>query len=825
MNLKRETFGITGMSCAACAARVERAAKSVGGVVRADVNLLANSMEAEFDADAVGVHDIVAAVKKAGYGAEVQSSAFSRAHGKSAERLRSLAVLCISVFFALLVAVFAHLGGAPFADGVGVARAGILSAAIQMVLCAVVMVANGGVLKNGLVCLFKCSPNMNSLVALSATAAFVFGVVRIALSAAGVGTEVDGLFFESAAMVLAIVGIGKFMESGAKNRTTKAVEKLLDLAPKKALVRRGGSFAEIPAQDVAVGDILAVKAGFVVPADGVVTEGTGLLDESALTGESLPVEKRRGDTVTGSAVNISGYFLMRADRVGGDTAFAQIAKLVSEAVSGKAPIARTADRVSAYFVPFVIAASAVTACVWLALGVSAGFAFGAAMGVLVVACPCALGLATPTAVMTAIGRGARLGILVKSARTLQEAAGVRAVAFDKTGTLTLSKITVSKVLPAGGFSESEVLGIAAALEKFSSHPIASAILGECAARSVGIPVAEDFAAAEGAGLEGRIGGAPAFVGNVAMLEKAGAENTLLAEASALSDDGKTCVYCVLDGSLAGVIALEAPPRPDAQKAVAALKEAGIKVVMLTGDNPRTARSVAARLGIDDVRARLLPADKARIVRDLAVEHGSVAFVGDGVNDAPALASANVGIAVGTGNDIAVESAGIVIPRADTALVAASLELGRAAMRNVKENLFWAFFYNALAIPVAAGVLYAPFGIMLTPSVAAAAMCFSSVSVVANALRLRGFLPKIFGKVSEGENKMKIEVYIDGMQCSHCAETVRRALAQVSGVESAEVSLERKRAVLECADSVSDEALKNAVENAGFCVSKILRKQS
>lgn len=813
------------MSCAACAARVERAAKSVGGVVRADVNLLANSMEAEFDADVVGAHEIVAAVKKAGYGAEVRASAFSPAHGKRAERMRSLAVLCISVLFALLVAVFAHLGGAPFADGVGVARAGILSDAIQMVLCAVVMLVNGAVLKNGLVSLFKCSPNMNSLVALSATAAFVFGAVGIALSAAGIGTEVDGLFFESAAMVLAIVGIGKFMESGAKNRTTKAVEKLLDLAPKKALVRRGEGFAEIPAQEVSVGDILAVKAGFVVPADGVVTEGAGLLDESALTGESLPVEKRRGDTVTGSTVNISGYFLMRADRVGGDTAFAQIAKLVSEAVSGKAPIARTADRVSAYFVPFVMAVAAVAACVWLALGASAGFAFGAAMGVLVVACPCALGLATPTAVMTAIGRGARLGILVKSARTLQESAGVRAVAFDKTGTLTLSKITVSKVLPAGGFSESEVLGIAAALEKFSPHPIASAILGECAARSVEIPVAEAFAAAEGAGLEGRIGGVPAFVGNAAMLERAGAENTLLAEASALSDDGKTCVYCVFGGSLAGVIALEAPPRPDAGKAVAALKEAGIKVVMLTGDNPRTARSVAARLGIDDVRARLLPADKARIVRELAAEYGSVAFVGDGVNDAPALASANVGIAVGTGNDIAVESAGIVIPRADTALVGASLELGRAAMRNVRENLFWAFFYNALAIPVAAGVLYVPFGIMLTPSVAAAAMCFSSVSVVANALRLRGFLPKILGKENEGENKMKIEVYIDGMQCPHCVATARKALAQVANVGSVEVSLEKKRAVLECADAVSDEALKNAVENAGFCVSKILRKHS
>ena len=680
---------------------------------------------------------------------------------------------------------------------------------------------------------------MDTLVAMGSTAAFVYSVSRLYVMGYAMGRgETDmahmaamNLYFESAAMILTLVTIGKYMESRSKNRTSDAITKLVDLAPKTALVVRNGRETEIPADQVQVGETVIVKPGQGIPVDGVILEGTGTVDESAITGESIPVEKKVGDRVTGATVNRAGYFQMKADRIGEDTTLSQIIRLVEEAGGSKAPIAKLADKVSGIFVPVVITIAVITIIVWLLSGATFSFALASGIAVLVISCPCALGLATPTAIMVGTGRGAEQGILIKSGESLETAHLVDTVVLDKTGTITEGHPAVAAVRMAPGVTEAELLGLAASLEKASEHPLAEAIVRYAEEAGVEVSQATEFAAEAGQGVSGMVSGRKVLAGNQKMMD---AQNVILdgmdAEAGKLSEEGRTVLYIAADQKLLGMIAVADPVKKTSAEAIREMEQMGLDVVMLTGDHEKTARAIQKQLGISRVIAQVLPQDKEREVRRLQEEGHKVAMVGDGINDAPALARADVGIAIGAGTDVAIESADIVLMKSDLLDAVTAVQLSRAVIRNIKENLFWAFCYNAIGIPLAAGVFYPLLNWQLSPMFGSAAMSFSSVFVVCNALRLKGFQPgfrkKRGGKTTavsaekkKGELTMKKTIKIEGMMCSHCTGRVDKALNALDGV-TATVSLEDKAAYVTVDGAVTDEELKKAVVDAGYEVTGI-----
>ena len=724
----------------------------------------------------------------------------------------------------------------------------------QLFLTLPVMYLNRKYYENGFRSLLHGAPNMDTLVAMGSTAAAGYSAAQLFVMGYELGRgnleaahmSAMNLYFESAAMILALVTIGKYMESRSKSHTSDALTRLMDLAPKTALVLRDGREMEIPSEEVQLGETVIVKPGQSIPVDGILIEGTGTVDESAITGESIPVEKKAGDRVTGATVNRAGYFHMKADRVGEDTTLSQIIRLVEEAGGSKAPIAKLADKVSGIFVPVVITIALITIAVWLLAGQSFSFALASGIAVLVISCPCALGLATPTAIMVGTGRGAEQGILIKSGESLETAHLVDTVVLDKTGTVTQGRPELTDIRTAEGVQEQELLMLAGSLEQASEHPLAEAIVDGAQKRGVSLEKVENFSAVAGQGVLGTVRGRKVLAGNRKMMEENGISTENLKEAAGLlAEAGKTALYIAADGRLLGLVAAADQVKETSAQAIREMEKMGLSVVMLTGDNERTAKAIQRQLGISRVVAEVLPQDKEREVRRLQEEGHKVAMVGDGINDAPALARADVGIAIGAGTDVAIESADIVLMKSDLLDAAAAIQLSRAVIKNIKENLFWAFFYNALGIPLAAGVFYPFLGWQLSPMFGSAAMSFSSVFVVSNALRLKGFRPSFrkkkeltacpvpAAKAETGvrdtelennterkeEKKMKKTMKIEGMMCGHCTGRVEKALNALDGVQ-AEVSLEDKAAYLTIDGDVSDDTLKKAVEDEGYQVVSI-----
>ena len=948
---QKQTFDVSGMTCAACSARVEKTTSGVAGVERAVVNLLKNSMEVEYDGNPATIAAISAAVEKAGYGAVPRveassaagassgpapaSAARENAAAKEAAHVRMRLIVSFVFTIPLFYLSMGYMFGWPL-PAFFLGHENMLTFAFtQFLLLLPVIFVNFKFFRVGFKTLFHGSPNMDSLIALGSTASTVYGIVAIYRIGWGMGHgDIDfahmaamDLYFESAAMILTLITLGKYFEARAKGKTTDAIAQLMDLSPKTAIRRNAdGVEEEVPAEQVRPGDILIVRAGASVPVDGVVIEGAGTVDESVITGESVPVEKGVGTAVTGATVNRTGWFAMRAERVGADTVLAGIVRMVDEATSSKAPIEKLADKISGVFVPVVIAIALLTFVIWMFVGAGVATALSHAISVLVISCPCALGLATPTAIMVGTGRGAANGILVKSAEALQTAHDVKTVVLDKTGTITKGAPEVCEVLVAEGASAlasdaagrvggapsmadgfggaqslsspgsheqstglfgscgtrfvsaagaidelncndaaATFLSLAYSLEKRSEHPLAQAIVAYAEAHGVTAEEVEAFEQVPGGGLRGQVAGRACLAGN-ARLMREGCINIAEAEGEAqrLADEGKTVLFFAVDGALAGLIALADEPKPRSAAALAELSRMGIRTVMLTGDNERTAHAIQKRVGTDGVIAGVLPQGKEEVIRDLQ-KQGTVAMVGDGVNDAPALARADVGIAIGAGTDIAIDSADIVLMKSDLADVPAAISLSRATMRNIKQNLFWALIYNVICIPVAAGALSFA-GVTLNPMIAAAAMSCSSVCVVSNALRLRGWKPVVFGEaasalepeaapdaapeavlvseagvptmdgpsaedgdgspVSAGHNGemqtekpkeivMEKKLSVEGMMCQHCVAHVKKALEGIEGVEEAVVDLDSNSATAKLSADVADQVLVDAIVDAGY----------
>lgn len=853
----KQRFDVTGMSCSACSAHVEKAVSKVPGVERVQVNLLQNSMVVEYTEGAADAASIIHAVEEAGYGASLKDQKEStRKEGnevqkRTADEARKMKRrLGWSIVFltVLMYVSMGHMLGWPLPKILTGHENMMVFALTQLFLTLPVMYLNRKYFENGFQSLIHRAPNMDTLVAMGSTAAAVYSISQLFVMAWAMGHGdmerahacVMNLYFEAAAMILTLVTIGKYMESRSKSRTSDAITRLVELAPKTALVLRDGVELLVPSEQVRMGETVIVKPGQAIPVDGVLLEGSGTVDESAITGESIPVEKSIGDRVTGATVNRAGYFRMKADRVGEDTTLSQIIRLVEEAGSSKAPIARLADKVSGIFVPVVMTIAAVTIAVWLLLGQSFSFALASGIAVLVISCPCALGLATPTAIMVGTGRGAEQGILIKSGESLETAHLVDTVVLDKTGTITKGQPAVTDVIPAAGVEEETLLRRAASLEKASEHPLAEAIVEYGKALSLTLTDVKEFHAVTGQGVLGMIDGEEVLAGNRRMMQEhqihtESLENT----AERLAGEGKTALYIAEGKKFLGIIAVADPVKETSAQAIRELEQMGLSVVMLTGDHERTAKAIQKQLGITRVVAEVLPQDKEREVRRLQEEGHRVAMVGDGINDAPALARADVGIAIGAGTDVAIESADIVLMKSDLMDVASAIQLSRAVIRNIRQNLFWAFFYNALGIPLAAGVFYPILGWQLNPMFGSAAMSFSSVFVVSNALRLKGFRPSFYRKNSPAEVSsdakaaeieaktghkeetiMKKTMKIEGMMCGHCTGRVDKVLNALDGV-SAEVSLEDKAAYLTITGEVSDELLKKTVEDEGYQVTEII----
>ena len=867
----QEKYNVTGMTCAACQARVQKSVAHLNGVQDCNVNLLKNSMVVTYDEQTVNSGQIIAAVEKAGYGASLQ-----QAKGKSAaqavspvdtakkeyETMKRRVIWSFVFTIPLFYISMGHMMGWPLPGFFLGTENSMIYALTLFLLALPVAIINNKYYRMGFKTLFHGSPNMDSLIALGSGASLAYGVYALYKIAWGFGygdlSMVDqfthDLYFEGAGTILTLITLGKFFEARAKGRTSDAINKLMNLAPKKATVVRDGVETVIPAEEVEKGDILIVKAGESVPVDGVLLEGTGSLDESAITGESIPVDKQAGDKVIGATINQSGYFKMRADKVGDETALSQIIKLVDEATSSKAPIAKLADKVAGIFVPIVIGIALLAMVVWLICGATFEFAMTIAVSVLVVSCPCALGLATPTAIMVGTGRGAAGGILIKSAEALETAHSVNVVVMDKTGTITQGKPVVTDLVCHSGVTEDQLLQIAASLEKLSEHPLARAIVAEAEKRSTQFLPVEQFEQIPGQGIKGSIGRTTCLAGNQKLLNAEGVHDQALEQLQdQMADQGKTPLFFAAAGKLIGMVAVADVVKPSSKQAIADLQSMGIEVVMLTGDHKKTAEAIRRQVGVDRVVAEVLPQDKEQEVRKLQESGKKVAMVGDGINDAPALARADVGIAIGAGTDVAMESADIVLMRSDLLDVAGAIELSKATIRNIKENLFWAFFYNIIGIPIAAGCWYTAFNLKMNPMVAALAMSFSSVFVVSNALRLRFFKPKHGSAVSasaaesaapvtasipagapllepsakqttinqsNGGTMMKKELMIEGMMCQNCVKHVTHALEGIPGAADVQVSLEDKKATVNVPESVTDEALKAAVTEAGYEVTGI-----
>lgn len=834
-----EQFAVTGMTCAACSAHVEKAVSRLSGVQSAPVNLMLGSMTVTYDEKAVTEGDIIAAVKAAGYGASPASQTDQgqlRRDQDAALRRRKKHLIWSVVFLVpLFYLSMGHMMGLPLPQVLHTHP--LLLACLQLALVIPILILNRNYFTVGFSRLVKLSPNMDSLVAVGAAAGLVYSLIEMGLLAAGQVSGMPDLYFESAGMILTLVTVGKYLEERSRGKTTGAISALLALAPESAVVRRQGQELTIPTEEIVAGDTVIVRQGGRIPVDGVITDGHAAVDESAITGESLPVEKVPGDAVTSATVTSSGYLELRATRVGGDTTLSQIIRLMEEAVSSKAPISRLADRISGIFVPAVMAISLTAALLWAFVGgMDVRFCLSIAIAVLVISCPCALGLATPVAIMVGTGQAAQQGILIKSAESLELLHKVQTVVLDKTGTVTMGQPRVTDILCAPGVTEEELLCVAASAEKPSEHPLAHAIVEESQARHIPLCPVSGFRSVPGGGIQATLSGEAVLAGNAGYLAQNGVSLAAMeADAHRLAEDGKTPLFFAESGRLLGCVAVADVVKPDSAKAIAALRRMGRRVVLLTGDNQRTANAIARQIGVDQVIAQVLPQDKAKCVAQLQQQGQRVAMVGDGVNDAPALAQADVGLAIGAGTDIAIESADVVLMKSSLLDIPAAMDLSRAVLRNIKQNLFWAFFYNSIGIPVAAGVLYPALHLTLNPMLAAAAMSLSSVCVVSNALRLRGWKPPVFPDQpaptaplpesavfqSQGkeENTVNKTIHIDGMMCTHCTGRVEKALNDLPGVE-ATVDLDSKSAAVTCTPDVSDDTLRQAVEDAGYHVTGI-----
>ena len=840
-----EQYTVTGMSCAACAARVEKAVSRVKGVTSCSVSLLTDSMGVEGTADA---GEIIAAVREAGYGAALKKgnkgqNARSSSDGDTLEDretpvLKKRLIASLGFLIVLMYVSMGHMmWGWPlpsFFDNNHVAM-GLL----QLLLTVVIMVINQRFFISGFKSLWHRAPNMDALVALGAAAAFGYSTFALfAMTDAQVRGDADAVmsymhefYFESAAMILALITLGKMLEARSKGKTTDALKSLMKLAPKTATLLRDGAEISVPVEQVAKGDVFVVRPGENIPVDGTVLEGNSAVDESTLTGESIPADKTVGSTVSAGTLNQSGFIRCEATRVGEDTTLSQIIQMVSDAAATKAPIAKVADRVSAVFVPAVMAIAAVTVIAWLIAGRTAGFALARGISVLVISCPCALGLATPVAIMVGSGMGAKNGILFKTAVSLEETGKTQIVALDKTGTITQGEPRVTDMIPVNGISEKELLSLACALEKKSEHPLARAINQKAEQDGLTAEEAEQFKALPGSGLTASLDGAVLFGGSYKFIsERVRVPDDAKEQSERLSEEGKTPLLFARDGELCGIIAVADVIKADSPQAIKEMRNMGIRVVMLTGDNERTAKAIGARAGVDEVIAGVLPDGKESVIRELK-QKGKVIMVGDGVNDAPALTSADIGIAIGAGADVAVDAADVVLMKSRLSDVPAAIRLSRAALRNIHENLFWAFIYNIIGIPLAAGVFIGVLGWQLNPMFAAAAMSLSSFSVVTNALRLNFFRmhdPKRDHKIrnklkttTEKETKtMEKTLKIEGMMCGHCEMHTKKALEALDGVKTAEVSHEAGTAVVSLEKEIPDDVLKQAVADQGYRVTDI-----
>ncbi len=837
----KQKFIVTGMTCSACSAHVEKAVRKLPNVSNVAVDLLGGSMQVEFDDSTLSNEQIIAAVVDAGYGASLPAVPGNKVAAPAVSTMeeelkgmkqRFIASLCF--LLPLFYLSMGHMMGWPLPNCFLGLENSMIYALTLFLLTVPIMVINQKYYRVGFKTLWHRSPNMDSLIAVGSGAAVIYGLIALYFIGWGLGhgdtAAVEryshDLYFESAGMILTLITLGKFLETRSKGKTGQAIARLIDLAPKTATVLRDGREINIPVEEVAVGDLIVVRPGQSIPVDGEVVEGYSAVDESALTGESLPVEKAPGDRVLSASLNKSGAFTMKALKVGGDTTLSQMIALVEEAAASKAPIAKLADKVAGVFVPVVMAIAVVTAAIWLLTGHSIEQALTSGVAVLVISCPCALGLATPVAIMVGTGKGAENGVLFKSAEALESLHTVDTVVLDKTGTVTEGTPKVTDIYPMG-ISETELLRLAAALEKPSEHPLGQAIVAEAQERGLSLPAAEQFEAVHGRGVTAVIEGKAMLAGNLAMLEEQGinaADGKPVADA--LAEKGRTPLYFVREDRLIGIIAVADTVKASSKDAVARLRELGLNVVMLTGDNGRTAAAIAEEVGITDVISDVLPTDKERQVRLLQENGKKVAMVGDGINDAPALARADVGIAIGAGADVAIESADVVLMKSDLTDAVTAVRLSKATIRNIRQNLFWAFFYNIICIPLAAGAFYSLLHVQLSPMLAAAAMSLSSVCVVSIALRLRFFKgepgqsPASCIEINECKGEpivMEKKVVIEGMMCMHCRAHAEKALNAIEGV-TATVDLESKTATV--TGEVSDDAIKAAIAEAGYQVVSI-----
>ena len=874
--MKTEKYNVTGMTCAACQANVTRCVSKLEGVEEVNVSLLANQMTVSYDESKVGEEDIIQAVEKIGYGASSleQQPATAQSKGgfrsewqarqdqamNSQKQMKRRLISSIVLLVPLMYIAMGSMMGLPVPWFFVGMENSLVNALAQLLLTIPVLFINRHFFQTGFKALWHRAPNMDSLVAIGSGASLVYGLFAMFRLAYGFGhgdmelvhEYAHALYFESAAMILTLVTVGKYLEARSKSKTGDALGKLVDLAPKTAVVLRGGVEQTIPAEQVVAGDIVVIRPGEGIPVDGVVTEGHGYVDQAAITGESIPVEKNPGDQVISATINKNGTFQFQASKVGEDTTLSQIIRLVDEASNSKAPIARLADKVSGVFVPVVIAIAIVTAIVWLIAGMGFEFALSNAISVLVISCPCALGLATPVAIMVGTGKAAEMGILIKSAESLENLHNVDTIVLDKTGTITSGHPAVTDVLPLDrSLTEEQFLAEAAAAEFGSEHPLAQAVVERAQQLGLSLPKAEAFEAVAGRGIRAKVNGREYLAGNLAFLEENHLPATLEERSAAksvvnkLAQEGKTPLLFLRDGKLLGVIAVADTIRETSRAAIQRFNEMGLHVVMLTGDNKVTAEAIRKELGIEQAISDVLPTQKEAHIRSLQEEGHKVAMVGDGINDAPALTRADIGIAIGAGTDIAIESADVVLMKDSLDDVAAAIDLSRAVVRNIHMNLFWAFFYNVLGIPLAAGVLYPAFQLRLSPMIGSAAMSLSSVCVVTNALRLRFFkrkgtplaeksAPALEASHTDTDNQaapveeipqepenekgsmaMKKVLTVEGMMCAHCQAHVQKALAGVEGVTEAVVDLESKKATVTLAQDVADQALLDAVTEAGY----------
>ena len=865
--MKKEQFTITGMTCSACSARVEKAVAKVDGTKDVSVNLLTNSMQLEYDEAKTSVPAIIKAVVDAGYGASVkgkqaaakaapQEDPVKKSIDEMKHRLVWSIAFLLPTMYISMHGLFEKLFGLPVPQIVGAVFDGpenaIIFAFSQFLLVLPIMYLNRRYYIAGFRNLFRGAPNMDSLVGMGSMAAALFGAFAIFRMGWGFGhgdmalvqEYSTNLYFESAGMIVTLITVGKYLEARAKGQTSKALEKLMDLAPKQACVVRGGVEQTIPAEELVAGDEIVVRPGERIPADGVVLSGTTSVDESAITGEPIPIEKQAGDKVTSATINKQGSIHFSAERVGEDTTISQIIRLVDEASASKAPIARMADKIAGVFVPAVIAIAVLAGAAWLAMGASVEFAFSIAICILVISCPCSLGLATPVAIMVGTGKGAENGILIKSGEALEIAQSVDTVVMDKTGTITEGRPVVTDITTVNGVSEQEFLAIAAGLEKGSEHPLAEAVMTAARERGIAPKAMTDFKALFGRGVEAEADGHVYAAGNDKLMAEKGIDLTPYeAHLASLADDGCTPLIFAEDDRVIGILAAADVEKATSREAIARFRAMGIDVVMLTGDNARTAEAIRRRMDIPKVIAGVLPENKAEHIKKLQAEGHRVAMIGDGINDAPALAQADLGIAIGAGTDVAIESADAVLMKSDLLDAVSAIRLSKAVLKNIKENLFWALIYNVTCIPLAAGILYPAFGIKLSPVIGAAAMSLSSVCVVMNALRLRFFKPDHGAEISAEQTatavssdrkdheaadsaaaqpvqekeaiRMEKTLKIEGMMCAHCQKHVHDALAKMDGVTDVTVDLEGGKADVKATHDISEDDFRKVIEDAGY----------